>query len=101
MLNGVSKKMEVLISANMQENNPTLSAHKASLEKHFAGIGVISQSVKAPNNWYRRNNYNADPYNDIALNVDAGKLIFNQYEFEYKNDAYYLKASRIKGCLLL
>lgn len=101
MLNGVSKKMEVLISANMQSDNPTLAAHKATLEKHFAGIGVISQAVKAPNNWYRRNNYNADPYNDVLLNVDAGKLIFNQYEFEYKNDAYYIKASRISDVVIL
>ena len=101
MLNGVSKKLEVVVSANMQSDNPTLAAHKASLEKYFAGIGTLSASVKSPNNWYRRNNYNADPYNDISLNVDAGKLIFNQYEFEYKNEAYYLKATRISDVVIL
>lgn len=101
MLNGVSKKMEVLISANIQENNATLASHKSSLEKYFAGIGTISPTVKSPNNWFRRNNYNSDPYNDISLNVDTGKLIFNQYEFEYKNDAYYLKATRISDVTIL
>lgn len=96
ILNGVTKLLEVNITANIDPTNNSMASSKTNLEKHFAGQGTVSTSVKSPNNWYRRNSYNSDPYSDVSLTVESGQsLVFNQFEFVSKNEAYYIKGVRI------
>lgn len=102
ILNGVTKMLNVNIQAHIDTTNISLMNHKTNIEKQFAGQGVVASGVSAPNNWFRRNNYGADPYSDISLSVNPGEsLIFNQYEFVSKNNAYYIKATRISDVTIL
>lgn len=102
VLNGVTKQLNVSITANINRLDSNMLSSMYNLEKQFAGQGYVSTLVRSPNNWYRRLGYNADPYNDISLTItNNDSLVFQHYEFMYKNESYCVKATRISDVNIL